>query len=183
MTSYSHLQLKSVDESLLHQPLCLPQPDDSTLLSTSTFQDLSKQRIQFFSASQWKNLVSGRQQRSYPCVVSSQSPTREKDPTTRTSGKISEEALQPALGRVGETEKSMQMLKEQMAILTHHKGSSSLIGTKRAQKVTTQHRRRKKVNEVQNEEETMDEGVVIVSRSLRTNPYPNTSTMAYLLPH
>lgn len=46
----------------------------------------------------------------------------------------------------------VQMLQEQMAIMTHHQGSSSPTSIKREQDVITQHRKRKKVDD--------DEGVL-----------------------
>ncbi|KAF1795381.1 hypothetical protein GQ600_23664 [Phytophthora cactorum] len=65
------------------------------------------------------------------------------------------------------------MLQEQMAIMTHHQGSSSPTSIKREQDVITQHRKRKKVDED-------DEGV---GGGVLTNPNVGLISMPPPKPH
>lgn len=73
------LQLKAFDDGLLHQPLNLPQPQDSALLSPSALRDL-KQPKAFFGASPRKNSRAGARQRPRPRVASAPSSTRSDSP-------------------------------------------------------------------------------------------------------
>ncbi|KAG6586651.1 uncharacterized protein IUM83_18129 [Phytophthora cinnamomi] len=77
------LQLKPLDDGLLHQPLNLPQPHDSALLSPSAFRDFPdahKQQKTFFGASPRKNSRPAGRQRPRPRVASAPSSTRSDSP-------------------------------------------------------------------------------------------------------
>ncbi|POM76229.1 Hypothetical protein PHPALM_6562 [Phytophthora palmivora] len=178
------LQLK-FDESLLHQPLNLPQ--NSAPLSPSAFHDPPKQHKTFFSPSPRKSSRSNSRQRARPRVASAPSSTRSDSPTCSppssvhggsdgggSSLKDSEEILNAPVKSLTEEEKKLrrraqvaksarkhrnrqkeelarlreqvQMLQEQMALMTHQ-GSNSPTSIKREQDVITQHRKRKKVDE------------------------------------
>ncbi|KAE9362324.1 hypothetical protein PF008_g162 [Phytophthora fragariae] len=186
-----HLQLKPFDDGLLHQPLNLPQSQDSALLSPSAFRDFPKQHKTFFGASPRKNSRAGARQRPRPRVASAPSSTRSDSPACSPPSSVngdggsfslkdSEEILNAPVKSLTEEEKKLrrraqvaksarkhrnrqkeelarlreqvQMLQEQMAIMTHHQGASSPTTIKREQEVITQHRKRKKVDEVDDED-------------------------------
>jgi hypothetical protein len=188
--SQSPPQLKPFDDSLLHQPLNLPQPHDSAPLSPSAFPT---DRKPFFGASPRKSARTGNRQRARPRVASAPSSTRSDSPTCSPPSSVnggsdggassfrdSEEILNAPVKSLNEEEKKLrrraqvaksarkhrnrqkeelarlreqvQTLQEQMAIMTHHQGATSPTSIKREQAAITQHRKRKKVDDAEDED-------------------------------
>ncbi|KAL3672092.1 hypothetical protein V7S43_002756 [Phytophthora oleae] len=213
-SSASQLQLKTFDDSLLHQPLNLPHAHDSALLSPSAFHDPPKQQKTFFGSSPRKNSRVSSRQRPRPRVASAPSSTRSDSPSCSPPSSVhggsdgggsslrdSEEILNAPVKSLTEEEKKLrrraqvaksarkhrnrqkeeltrlreqvQTLQEQMAIMTHHQGSSSPTSIKREQDVITQHRKRKKVNEAEEE----------VGGGVLTNPSVGLISMPPQKPH
>ncbi|RLN50633.1 hypothetical protein BBJ29_005499 [Phytophthora kernoviae] len=214
-------QLKPLDESLLHQPLNLPKPQESALLSPLSSISDHKPRNGFFSPGTPSPLRKGRsgqrqRQRQRQRVASAPSSTHSDSPTCSPPGSVtgsdgggtlslkdSEEILNAPVKSLTEEEKKLrrraqvaksarkhrnrqkeelarlreqvQMLQEQMAIMTHHQGSSSPTSIKREQDVITQHRKRKKVDD-------LEDGEIEAVGGVLTNPSPGFVTMAPLPP-
>ncbi|KAH7477159.1 uncharacterized protein KRP23_7832 [Phytophthora ramorum] len=193
----AQLQLKPFDETLLHQPLNLPL---SPSAFREVPNDLKPRKISGRQRPRPRVASAPSSTRSdSPTCSPPSSVNGGSDGGGASSLRDSEEILNAPVKSLTEEEKKLrrraqvaksarkhrnrqkeelarlreqvQMLQEQMAVMTHHQGSCSPMSIKREQDVITQHRKRKKVDEDQ------------VGSGVLTNPSVGLIAMPPQKPH